>query len=374
MPKISNLNVPVLQNPRLYEALIERHGQRVLWYRGSKCWCMTDYGRPDPNCYNCDGRGDVYTPVTIVRKIDESVGQGNMTLTLSPKYNLSAVNRIYSVAGSWTVLGVNANRIVVDKVVEKARIVTVDFNEDLTTTFTGKAIAEGNGVLRVDISEEIEQGSFTGLIASISSLYNNTAPRTGNLTVLDTWENRILVSAASVQIGDDIDVTLVWTKAVKMVLSQIDPKVGYKNPTVQQEYHAQLITQGTFLIGEGDLITPQKMQARDSIIGIYKGSATEYRLPYFHVDRILRIEWSGGVIADATLVRKNIIKWGTTKPDSGAKFSVQLVYHPTFKVFQDIPNLRYAEDKVFPQKLFLKRFDAFNAQQDRPSLRVQPGD
>lgn len=385
MPRISSFNIPVTQNVGLYRTLVERHGQRVMWYMGSKCWCITDFAKPDPNCTNCFGRGDVYRPVTTVRMQAEAVGQGNRTIVANPRWNIKQVNRIFSVADEWTVTGVNANRIVVDRPVEKARVITVDFDYDLTSQWTGKAIAEGNGVLRVDITEEVEQGVFTGLIVSISSLTNNTAPGRGDPSdqisfVRDMWENRILIDITTegqetlVVPGDDIDVTLTWVHPLKMVLSQIDPKTAHKNPTVLQQYHAQLITQGTYHIGEGDIITPQIMRQRDSVIGIYKSGQTEYRLPCFHVERLLRIEWAGGVINDATLVKKNVIQWGPTTPSPGSKFAVQFIYHPTFKVFNDLPNLRYAEDKEFPQKLFLKRFDAFNAQQERPSARAyQPG-
>jgi hypothetical protein len=324
--------------------------------------------------------------------IDSAIGQGVRTLTMSPNYNIASVNRIYSVAGSWQVVSISHNVIITDKPVEKGRIVTVDFQWDLTTPYVGKVVLAGSGVLSLPIQLNNEQGVFNGQIVSVDSLYNETQKRT--IRPLGMWENNVLVSADDAvipnpvsalsprlafpgpgpfplerrraQLGhvrtspDSISVSCTWVHPVKMILSQIDPKVAQSNQKIMQEYHAQVTAFGSYHLGEGDLITPQVMRQRDSIICIAKNGEVAHMLPYFHVERLLRIEWGGGVIEDATLIRNNTIMWGGTVPTAGSKFSVQLLYHPTFKVGMDLPNLRYAEDKEFPQKMFLKRFDLFN--------------
>jgi hypothetical protein len=324
--------------------------------------------------------------------IDTAIGQGVQTLTMNPTYKIASVNSIYSVAGSWPVSSASGNTIITGTVVEKGRIVTVDFMWDLTSTYTGTVNLSGNGILSVPIRTINEQGVFNGQIVSIQSLYNVTQNRA--ITPLGFWENNILVSTSDAYVtpitavlppslnfpgpgpflnerrleltqlkppaSDVIMVSLTWTQPVKMILSQIDPKTMQANREILQGYHAQVTALGSYHLGEGDLITPQVMRQRDSIVCIAKTGEVAHQLPYFHVERLLRVEWSGGVISDATLVRNNTIVWNSTRPSDGSNFSVQLIYHPTFKVGMDLPNLRYAEDKECPQRLFLKRYDLWN--------------
>jgi hypothetical protein len=360
--------VPVRQHPELYDQQIERHGQRVLWYRSSKCYCLTDFARPSPTCAHCDGRGFVYSVVTSVRRVVEAIGVGNHTVILSPSYRPLSVNRVFSPADTWTVVGISGNRLVMDKIVPKHRVISVDFEDNLTDQYTGTCTVEGLGILSVATLDENEKGVYKGMIVSVQSLHNDT--QNTDLVALDLWENKILVDPNTVADSDVVTATCTWVHPVKMVLSQIDPKTAIKNPNILQTYHAQVVSPGTYHIGEGDLVTAQVMRQRDSVVGIFKTGETVHKLPYFHVERILRIEHAGGIITDATLVRNNQIMWGNQKPSINAKFSVQLLYHPTFRVFDDLPNLRYAEDKEFPQRMFLKRYDLFSREVDRPSIRT----
>jgi len=364
MPSLAG-KVPVVQDPRVYLLAIERHGQYMIWNRSTICYCLTEFNRPDPSCDHCFGRGRVYAPVQKVPRIVEAVGNGSFTVKLV-RYNIDSITRVYSKAGTWSVSSFSGDTIRFTTPVPKATVLYIDFIDTLVQTFTGKAVAEDNGMLRVPMEIVDSKGVFVGQIVGVSLLYNNTKVKA--LTPIDAWENRILVADGDEDVGDDIDVSVTWIRPTKYLINQVWPTLIRNNPTIAEKFDAQVTFPGTFEMGMGDLLTPTMMRTRTSVVGTYKVGEVTHKLPFFHVADVLKVECAAGEITGWALVRKNEIKWGVQKPVG--RFSVQLTYYPTFMVDDSVPSVRNAEDKTFPKRMMLKRFDLFNQNVDRPNARI----
>jgi len=361
MPRINMDKANIRQNVALYEGALARHGQYMRWQTASKCYCVDEMARPDPNCKECLGRGDIYSHVSQLDRVDRGMTTGAYTITT--KANILSINSLVdnrNVAIPYASFVDDTITLVTP--LPKGRMYHVDYVEDLTQTYTGVATYEGRGIIRVPITGISDlTGNYIGEIISITSAVNTT--RSENINVISFWENLILTDS-NMDLTDEITIECITVNPVKFLISGIDQKEKYERSYVAQEADAQLTTPGRYYMGSGDLITLIKAKQRVSVIGITNRGEEFHVLPFFHVKSIFNITDALGTITDATIVRNNEIQWGLRIPE---KFSITLMYSPTFAVLPDLPQLRYAENKVFPRKVMLKQWDMNSRGNKRPS-------
>ena len=360
MPRITMEKANIRQNVQLYEDALRRHGQFTRWHTASKCYCLDSLGKTDPTCKKCLGRGSIYSSVTKVRKVERTMTLGTNIITT--KSNIESINSLVDNRNqSVSYDSFTSNKIIYSSILPNGRMLHIDYNEDLTSTYTSVATYKGRGLIRVPITGEVSiQGDFKGEIISISSIVNTT--RSENINVISFWENLILTDSF-IETSDAITITCTIVKPVKFLIHGISQKERYEKSYVSQEADMQLTAPGYYYLGSGDIITLLKSKQRASVVGESNGSEF-HRLPFFNISDILSIIDELGTITDAVLVRNNEIQWGSRVP---TKFSITLLYRPTFTVLMDQPSMRNAENKEFPRKVMLKLWGMESRRNKRPS-------
>ena len=358
MPKISMDRVNIRQNKALYEGALNRHGQYVRFYRSEVCYCMDDMGRADPACKVCLGRGYIYSPVTSIERTDSGMGNGGKYIDVKGK--IKSIIRVYG-SDNQDIEYSTFNNSTIELVenLKSGKYYNVDYIEDLEVSYSGIATYKGKGIISIPIiGYETLEGDFLGEIEEIISMTNVT--RSEEINIISFWEDLVLTDSYAEE-SDEINTVCKYVKPLKLLISGISPKQRYENSFAIEEADLQLTFPGSWFIGAGDIITLLKAEQKASMVG--RGSS-DYKLPFFHTKSILSIRDEYGLIEDAIIVRNNEIKWGERIPD---KFSINITYNPTFSVIDSLPSLRNAENKVFPKKVFLKRWDMFSRGNRRPS-------
>ena len=185
----------------------------------------------------------------------------------------------------------------------------------------------------------------------VASLVNMTSGK--SVKIEGVWANKILTSSV-VYPGDELTIACQYVQALKFLITSINPKTKVDNNMILQKADAMMSFPGTYHIGRGDVIVLQMAEMKETIIGYNEG--TSYTFPFQSVSRILRVEDKYGEITDYSLVRDNEIIWNGRRPE---RFSCSFMYHPTFAVLEDLPSVRYSENKIWPKRVFLKKFGCF---------------
>jgi hypothetical protein len=118
-----------------------------------------------------------------------------------------------------------------------------------------------------------------------------------------------------------------------------------------------------FNVAQDDVITILSGAMPGKILLKHLSGETDDIIPEFFIAEIDRLETQTGEYregADFILTGANRIHWiGASKPEAGAVMSIGYQYRPTYRVMQNIPQLRTGEDQHIPRKVMLKLFSAF---------------
>ena len=353
-------------SPSLWEESIQRRGQHVLWYSATACWCISNSGRVDPNCLRCFGRGLIYNPVRSTRQITWGMSVGQPTIDVSSKgIRIKSIHRLF--AGLDTEVSVSSftpTSFTPSTPIPKGQRYTLDFEADFEANYTGPATYVGRQLVEVPIKLVNNQNYFHGALLKVNSLRNET--RGEDMGVVACWANRIFTSSRVAE-KDELTVDCQYVMASKFLVMSINPKNKVDNNMILQEADAMMDFPGTFHVGRGDLILLQMAEIKETIVGINEGRS--YIFPYQSVARVLSVEDKDGPITDFTLIRDNEVLWGERAP---TRFSASFTYHPAFSVLEDVPTVRYAENKIWPKRVFLKKFSTF--MQASRVLTMEPSD
>jgi len=355
-------SIPVYQTPELYESALARHGQYVRWYSSLPCFCVDDVGRADPQCMVCYGKGSIYHPVVAKRTVEEGAGMKNKYIY--PTGKIQSVNRVYK--GDNTELSYSTytpTYIELDVPLKSGSFYYVDYMEDLTENYTGVATYLGNGLIRVPIEmRSTIHGDFIGEIYSITYLRNVTQ---GNkeMQVVGHWEDLVLTLDAP-DPGDVLEISCSSVYPIRMLVVGIQQKDRNENFGVIQDGDLSLTFPGYLPVGPGDLVTLLKAEQKSAVVSSYVDEQTEIEIPFFHVKEIIMIQDEIGEVTGASIIKNNKLLFGDRKPKG--RFSISFTYNPTFIILDSLPSLRYGENKVFPKKVMLKRYDMFNRKEARP--------
>ncbi|MFA5048649.1 MAG: hypothetical protein WC516_06515 [Patescibacteria group bacterium] len=337
-------------DPKLWHESITRRGQHIYWYSASPCFCSSDNGRIDANCHFCYGKGFVYNTVTSSRRIIVCVTD-RANIIYNDKVKIKSINRL--VVGRDTELTVQsftANTIIPQNGIGKGVRYLLDYEEDFEDSYLGVCSYIGKGIIIVPVISKSNQGVYSNTVTKINNVRNTT--KNTNINVISFWSNRILTDSV-IDSDDVLEIDCVYVLSVVFLISGINPKTKMDNLAAQQA-DCQMSFPGTYQIGRGDLIVLQTAEIKSSFIGINDGAF--YKFPFFRVAQILELKDQYGDITDYTLVRDNEIVWGSKRPN---RFSCTFTYNPAFAVLDDVPSVRYAEDKIWPKKVYLKKFTMF---------------
>jgi len=356
--QISLEKANIRQHPNLYNQSIARHGQSVRWKSALPCYCLTEYGRTDPQCKKCFGRGTIFHIVETAKRIERGISLGGRII--NSKKKISSIERLSDLANnSLAYSSFDNTDIILSKAIQKGKGWQLEYEENLINTFTGIGLWKGNGIIKVSIPQESSlQGNFTGEITKVNSATNTTQQT--SINVLDFWDNRILTNS-SIEESDSIEIDCEYVMPVKFSISNLSFKQKKERFKTSQKGELQATIPSFYEVGTGDMVTLLKATQKMATIGIVNGT---YRLPVFYAKSIIRIEDNLGKIEGATIIRNNEIAWGGRKPTE--KFSVSFTYNPTYLVDDDIPDPRHAENKNFPRKVILKKSELESKGSNRP--------
>ena len=354
------------QTPSNYEDAIQRHAQYVRWYSALTCFCVDDMGRPDPNCNICYGKGSIYYPLIFKRVVEKTFVKSNTIVTTTENIrNINKLVRLNNDTISYSTF--NNKEITLSSPAYNYSILWVDYIADLRRDYTGSGTYLGNGLIRVNVpSISVLYGDFKGEVTEVINVHDDT--KDIDLNVVSFWEDMILTDS-SVDSGDVISVTCKYIEPERFLIVGITPKQKVEAKDIPtEEINLTATFYGLLPVGAGDLISLLTAEQKTSVVGNLNSGETTFTLPNFHVASILRVQDSNGVIDDVTIIQNNKLKFNSTVPVD--KFSVAYTYNPAFVVLDDLPSLRYAEDKIFPKRVTLKRYDVLNRRDDRPLGRV----
>jgi hypothetical protein len=356
--------MPIMQmkesNPDLFEESVNRRGQHIFWYSANSCFCSSDNGKVDPNCPQCFGKGFLYSPVLSTRRITWGITTGTGTINAESKgVNIKSINRVFiNRAEEIQISSFTSTTFTPSLPVKKGVRYTLDYEHSFEEEYSGLCNYIGKGIIEVPVRLIHNQNYFAGMMNSISQLRKVT--RAGEIItyssihVISYWGNQILTDTVLSE-SDEIEIVCKYIHSPKFLVVSINPKTKVDNNLILQQADAMMVYPGTYHVGRGDVIVLQMGEIRESSIGI--NDSDIYKFPYFKIARVLKIEDHIGEITDYSLVRNNEIVWGSRKPK---RFAVTFTYHPAFSVMDDLPNVRYSEDKIWVKRVFLKKFPLFN--------------
>lgn len=356
---IAGKGIKVLATPSLYESAIERHGQYVRIYNSLPCFCVDNRGQVDPACSNCRGKGSIYFPLRNKKIVEEGMSFGGITITTHE--TMKSIVRILKGTTTIEYDSFSGKIITLKETLNKGIYYSIEYVQELELDTTCPVIHLERGFYKASIpSISDEKGNFIGELTEITSLTNTTQSKI--LPVFDFWEDMIF-SGDICEDGDEIELIGKYSLPIKVLLTGISQKERSENFGVIQDADAQASYSGFINMGKGDLITSIRAEQRASVVGEYSGDGT-YEIPFFHIKEILMVRDSIGDIDNISLIKNNQLLFNERKPNG--KFSMAFTYNPTFTIMDSMPSLRYGEDKVFPKRVYLKRYDMYNRMETMP--------
>ena len=362
--------IKVVFHASAFNSAIDRHGQYVRWYSSLPCTCMDELGRANPNHRECFGRGLIYFPIIEKRILEEAFSYGGREIHTSGK-----IKRLISVAKTQgeplAVSSYRDNVIVMQDLLNRGSYYQISYVVDLLEDFAGAAHYLGKGIIEVPLTPEvISEGTFIGLITKVNSLLNVTKDKP--ISVQSFWENRIYTKDV-VEETDVLAIDCEMIKPTKMLITSVkgaEPgspmySKDANKMAAWQDCDAVCTYPGYMVIGQNDLITLLRAEQKTSAVGLLGSGDETYKVPYFHLRDLISVRDELGEVSDVSIIRQNELLFGDRKPQG--RFSFSFTYLPTFNVSGDSAVLRYAENKEFPKRIGLKRYDAASRNEMRPT-------
>lgn len=365
--------VAVFMDPSNYDGAVNRHGQRVLWKVSSPCICISEDGHPSPNCNICHGKGSRYTVPSSVENYIKIRGQGSKILKLPDTVKALTFLRVqkdrsgelFTIASQTP----SSNIITLGTAATRGDVLRVTYTQNREIEYSGEAIEVSTGVY--EITGVI--GEITGNATSVTVI-DDTGVDPVQYSGISIWGNRVRVDLTagttppteSYETGG-ITVHCTYAEPLKVLLQGVNPKLEKQFGSMVQNYDALVTIPSTYFMGTGDLLTAIVMEVRGQFVG--RTTSTIADIPVFDIGRVLRAYDDSGELT-ATLIGSNRVEFNRT-PTS--KYGIVFTYHPTFRLFLDVPQARYAEDKTFATRAMAKRYDSISNADADPQEPVGTG-
>lgn len=403
--------VRIKGRPFEHEAMIDRHGQLSRLLQARKCACIT-MGKPKLNCPLCRGKGYRFLFQSELEVFDEE----SEHCTDCPTQDLARVKTYWSPitrairvqrflhpdqggSFSYPIISFSGDVITIDttakplkkyyqlKVSYAYRNANVVINEDSTHngTYVLKTIQTEfhnnefsnplyiNGdIMRVNRVYNVTQ-DYTYLVKSFSKQEIYLDPqliRDPDLPppIPPAPDTRPFVPSAPAPIVTDVlEVDYEYVKPFKIVTGRIESEYALQKWGEDIKMgDVEAVLPASYNVARGDIITfmTTLMKAQDVIM---RGTGAFDELPQFDVFDILEnIEDEDGELyypEDFALQHYNDLEWtGVHKPAQGKKYSIMYRYRPSYTVYKKTPSLMNAEDKMFPQNLYLRLINKLTIQ------------
>lgn len=334
-----------------FNALIGRHSQPIRWLVSTKCPCIIETKKVDPNCPLCNGNSVLYEVETesirletLKAPIDGVIAQDNVISVRDPNGNELTI--------------IEADCVAYVEGVKKNFEYKVTYKEDVKKSGTGIAEYIDDKLYRIDLPVNVEFGTVQGDLLSVSASVAGTP-----LTVTNLFRNCFEISD-----------TILPTDQVDVTYEYVDP---FKFALINNNFAKQDRKYIEDVAGDGMLTFPQRWRIFESDIivalnstltrkEIIQTTGTIDSLPNFYIKEVLsaytirnseRVDFTPGV--DFVLYKNNDIKW-INPPNAGEQISFSYYYNSVYRVLGDMPNPRTSEDNRFPRKVALKLVAGFN--------------
>lgn len=358
-----NSPLPIETDPAKYEGLIIRHGQWVRWSVASKCTCLLSSNRPDARCNYCHGSGWRYRFQT---EEDELQVQGSIvdqeTVEIPASFSGSRVLsvflpdgkalRIASVFGRWIKIAGTSLQVkgtaFVNLSVSRVKTVPPD-----------SAIYAGYGIVKLSAYES--ESPWTTIPFDLVSLSGVKRANGTPLTVLSWSVDKIAIDTTIVEpeIGESLVINAEYMPPYKMAV--VNQNLSYNDRMSLQEIGGDSIVIHPFAyrVGEYDTITLWAgTQIRKKVIK--RGPEYTDLLPDLFVSDVLSVTTKDRVYregVDFVLWDRNSVRWllsESERPAEDSYFSIEYMANLTYRVIQQMPNVRSSENKRFPSRVAVK--------------------
>jgi hypothetical protein len=371
--------------PNNFEGAVERQGQLVKLLNSKVCPCVKN-GKAPFDCDICSGKGYILSFQKEYEIIDENSPHNICGLEDEiyphwiPIKKVVSVERIlHSIQGGntkYTISSFTDEKIVLatgQDFPKRYETLRVNYSYELQNTVVAEAsLADGTYVVKTTGTEvEIDGASnryeVHGDIYSISRVYNVTQDIT--YTVSKFGKRFIFLDseggAKPAPLSTDIlEVDYKWTPPFQAYCNWVDPKNSLQvwGPDVQTG-DIECTPPGGFNIKKGSIFVLYTSLV-DKSSAMKRGVDDHEVFPVFHVldvtENILDedgAEYVSGT--DFEVQEYNHLAWlsGGSSPAVGKKYTVCYRYHPAYRVYKGETERLAAENKRFPQKVLLRKFD-----------------
>lgn len=359
-----------------YEALIDRHGQWVRWRVATKCPCATK-GSPDIHCRICGGRGYTYSfqKNKIVTQTVMCVDSSGV-IELDSEYESCNLKRVYDSNGNeypnaekqGLYLLLNSSELPI-----KGSYVTAVMTDAILHTVESADCEKiGAGYYRVkglrSAKTNIEglYHSVPGDIESIGKIIDaNGVEYTAKELRQDTFyiEPTLDEDEEEIEIAEPLTVQNVsYLPPFLFVILSQNLKEADENLVQKLNGDAVLTFPWNCDVSNDDVITVLSGTYTQKDIVKKKDADYDVIEAYF-VDEIVSCvgterEYVPGT--DFILCGANYIKWLCDDcPEDGENYSITYRVFPTYKVVQNIPQIRTSENQRMPKKAVIKLLSTY---------------
>lgn len=383
--------VRIRGRPFEHEAMIDRHGQLTRLLQARKCACIT-MGKAKLTCPLCRGKGYRFSFQTEIEVFDEESEHctdcpteaiSRVKTFWSPITRVIRVQRfLHHVQGgsySFPVLSFSDDTITIDtsaKQLKKYYQIKTSYAYKNSNSVVGEnSQHNGTFIIKTNMTEYFNNEFsnplyINGDICKVTRVRNVT--QNYNYLVKSFSKQEIYLdneagAAPAPVVTDVLEVDYEYVKPIKVVTSRIEAEYALQKWGEDIKMgDVEAVLPAGYNTARGDIITFMSTLMKGQDV-IQRGVGTFDEIPQFDVYDILEdIEDEDGVLytsSDFMLQHYNDLVWtGAHKPAAGKKYSVIYRYRPSFTIYKKTPSLMNAEDKFFPQNLYLRLINKLTIQ------------
>jgi hypothetical protein len=358
-----NSPIPITTDPQKFEGLIIRHGQWVRWSVARKCTCILENNRPNPRCTICRGTGWKYSFQDTEDDL-EVEGVAVDATTIEMPYSVKEMD-VLSVrlpaGGAVQVVGVYGKWIKVSGVsLSRTQTVYVALRKPRAKPIPADtAVYRGSGIIRVEGTDN--ENAWMKVPFDITKIDSVRRSNGSRLTVLSWSLNKIMIDTAANEpaIGERLIIDAEYMPPYKIAILNQNLSESERNFLQTVGGDSVAIFPFAYKVSEQDTITVwASSQVRKRVLR--KTDDDIETLPDLFVSEVLQLSTSSRVYeegVDYVLWDRNAIRWlipEGERPAADSYYSVEYMANATYRVIQQMPNIRSAENKRFPSRVAVK--------------------
>lgn len=354
--------IPIEADPEKYEGLIIRHGQWVRWSIAKKCTCLLAANRADPRCPICRGSGwryrfqetdDEYQLRCVI--VDQN------TVEMPIGYEDAVVKGVFLPSGETVPVQAVYGRWIrtIKTLKEKGTAFVSAETSRVKTVPADAAVYAGHGIVKLSKNEyESQWATIPFDLVSLTSLKRSD----GSALTVTSWSvDKIAIDTSIIEpvVGEHLVINAKYMPPFKMAVLQQNLSLSDRNMLQEIGGDSMVIHPFAHKVGEYDTITLWAgTQVRKKVVR--RGIADIDFLPDLFVSDIISLttkERSYSEGTDFVLWDRNSIRWllaDVDRPQSGTYFAVEYSANVTYRVIQQLPNVRSSENKRFPSRVAVK--------------------